>query len=126
MTLDTEISWPAAIPLPLIDYSGGPRNGTIVSDVNSGAIERRSRFERSYAEIEATWRLTGTQYVTFKAFFSDTLGDGTAQFKLELRYPNNSVLTEWAVRFLGGYAAQYLNGMWEIKTTLDVINPVVF
>jgi len=126
MTLAIDISWPVAIPLPFVDYSGTPKNTTIVSATENAIIIRRSRFTRSYTAISVSWVLTREQYEAFQEFFADTLGNGVSQFKLELRYPLNSALTWWAVRFEDGYESDYDDGMWRVETMLLLVNPVTF
>ncbi len=104
MTPQVDVSWPVdLLPLPSLDFSSAPRNATIVSPAENVAIVRRSRFERSYAVLTVGWKFKGAQIQIFKDFFYSDLGNGIAQFKIELRYPKASELTFWAVRFVGGY-----------------------
>ena len=126
MTLDTDISWPTTIPLPHVDYSGEPQNATVFSDIATGSAQRRSRFERSYLSVSVTWNLTSAEYVLFQDFFLSTLGNGAAQFKIELRYPKNTALTYWSVRFMDTYQPSYDDGIWTITAGLDVVNPIEF
>lgn len=126
MILQVDIDWPVALPLPFLEYSGEPRNGTLVSPTDAAAISRRSRFERSYTTLSVAWVFTDAQYQSFKTFFATTLGNGTAQFAIELRFPLNSGLTEWSVRIEDGYTAAHEEGMWRVQATLDLVNPVLF
>lgn len=126
MTLPLDITWPAALPLPFLDYSGQAVNGTLVGTARNIVIERRSRFERSYREVGVEWRFDPEQYEAFKAFFYTTLGNGTAQFKIELRFPLNSDLTEWAARIAGGFDSVYDEGVWRVAASMDLVNPVEF
>jgi hypothetical protein len=126
MILQIDITWPATLPLPFVDYSGQPDNSTIASPPESGVISRRSRFERTYLSIAVNWKFTPLQYETFKSFFAEDLGNGTAAFKIELRYPLNSVLLEWIVRFSEDYKAAHEDGTWTVQAAIDVVNPVNF
>ena len=125
MTITVDISWPGTIPLPFVDYSGSPRNATITSPLESPRIYYRSRFATSYATIDATWVLTATEYTAFQTFFADTLGNGTACFSLELKYPQNSVLTSWMVRFAGAYEAVQGDGPISVSAQLDLVRNLV-
>lgn len=122
ITLDH--SWPAAIPLPLLDYSGRPRYATISSPVENGFIARRSRFSRPNLAIGVSWVLLPAEYDAFQVFFSETLGNGISLFIIEVRYPKNSELTEWTARFRGGYQATAMEGLWNITSELELINKV--
>lgn len=126
MILQVDIAWPTSIPLPSLDFSGAPRNSTLVSPEESATIVRRSRFQRSYSMLSVGWVLTEAQYQDLCDFFLGDLGNGTAQFKIELRYPKNSELTEWSVRFGGGYEASREEGYWTVRASLELVNPVVF
>lgn len=121
ITLDNE--WPATLPLPAIDYSGIPRNQTIYSPDVAYFVERRSRFTRSYCLLSVTWKFDDDQFELFKTFV-DSLGNGTAQFKIELRFPKNTALTEWAVRLEPTYEGTYTDGRWDISAGLELISPI--
>lgn len=115
-------SWPSTIPLPYVDYSGSPRNATLVSSLESGNILRRKRFQKSYTGVAVVWILADTEYALFKTFFESTIDVGAALFKMDLRFPQNSALQEWAVRFVEGYDAAHIDGNWRISANLDLIN----
>lgn len=125
MELALETVWPD-LPLPKVDYTGAPRNSTLVSKKSEAYITRRSRFERSYSILSVSWCFTTEQLVVFEAFFAGELDNGIAQFKIELRFPENSALKEWAVRFDEGYTTTYEEGVWSVQATLDLISPVTF
>ncbi len=126
MNLELDVSWPATLPLPKIDFSGVLRNSTLASPPESAAIARRSRFQRVYSTLSVAWVLTPAQNAIFSDFFLNDLGNGTAQFQIELLYPSNSVLTWWAARFGAGYQASYDDGFWTIQASLELVNPVAF
>lgn len=126
MTLPIVTEWPTALPLPFIDYSGSVVNATIVSPMDNIVLERRSRFRRAYGSLSVSWRLTGSEFSAFRDFHDVDLGNGIAQFKIELRYPKESVLTEWAVRFTGGYTSNHDDGVWTVQASLDILNPIEF
>jgi hypothetical protein len=126
MIMQVDIEWPANLPLPLLDYSAQPANGTLVSEPSEAVRIARSRFQRTNAAISVSWNFTAAEYSSFKAFYDATLGNGCAQFSLSLRYPLNSELTDWMVRFVGDYQSEYLDGTWGVRANLDVVNPVVF
>jgi len=112
-----------SIPLPFVDYAGSPRNTTLVSPIDESAnIIRRSRFQKSYVSVSVSWILTDAQYTAFKNYFETDLDVGTSQFKIELRFPQNSALQEWAVRFVGGFEATPIGGgNWEVQAEVDLI-----
>ena len=121
MNITLNVVWPSALPLPRVDYSGEPRIATLVSSTGSAAIARRSRTPKVYATVNATWALSPTEYAAFRIFFETTLHMGTSQFKLELRYPLNSALTFWSVRFVGGYQVGHEDRTRIVTAQLDLI-----
>lgn len=123
MELALETVWPD-LPLPKVDYTGIPRNTTLVSKRDSAYIARRSRFERTYALLSVSWCFTDDQLEAFETFFAEELDNGIAQFKIELRYPENSALKEWAVRFDEGYSTSNEEGRWLVSASLDLVGPV--
>lgn len=118
------IVYPSSLPLPFVDYSGAPRNATLRSAGEQGYVFRRSRFDARYSELQIAWRLTPTEYGNLKSFFLTTLGNGAARFQIELRYPKNSSVSEWIVQFIGGFDAQYGDGIWSLSSNLDLLRPV--
>jgi len=124
MTLSLDVAWPTDLPLPSIEYGAGPINATLVSSPKLIATLRRSRFTKSYSQLAVTWMLTSAQYVAFKTFFRDTLGNGVAWFPLELRYPMNSALTTWVVQFAGALSVTYMEGLWQVQARIQLINEV--
>jgi len=123
MELALETTWPD-LPLPKVNYNGVPRNTTLVSKRDAAYITRRSRFERTYSALSVSWCLTDDQMEAFETFFAEELDNGIAQFKIELRYPENTSLKEWAVRFDEGYTTSNEEGTWLVQASLDLIGPV--
>lgn len=117
--------WPASVPLPCIDYTGSARNTTVVSRPESGYLARRFRFTKTYVELNVTWMLKPEEYDSFRSFYAIELSNGTALFEMELRYPKQSILKDWGVRFSGGYIARSLDGMWEVAADLDLVQDLV-
>lgn len=115
--------WPATIPIPYVDFSGSPRNRTIVGDPSAGRVNRRSRMQTGYSSLSVTWKLTEAQFELFKSFFTDDLEMGCAQFKIELRFPRHTTLTEWIARFIDGFEASPIgdDGNWEVTASLDLV-----
>jgi len=117
-------SWPEAVPLPSIDYVAGVRDTTLHSPGTSATVTRRSRSRRVYYPLLATWVLSTSQYDDFFLFFSSTLGNGASLFKIELKFPSNADLTEWAVRFRGGFELSMNSGLWTVAGELDLVSRV--
>jgi hypothetical protein len=124
-TIVVNISWPDTLSLPFIGYAGSPRYATVVTPADSAVSQRRSRFSRSYSNLKVSWNFTVAEYDAFQAFFLDTLGNGAARFKIQLRYPKNTDLEEWMVGFGGGYESSWINGLWRVDAELDLVMPTV-
>lgn len=79
--------------------------------------------EKAYVSLSVMWTLLPAELDAFKVFFHDTLGQGTASFRIELRYPRNSDLDDWIVRFDGtGYEMDYLDGAWSVRSGLVLLS----
>jgi hypothetical protein len=122
MIIPVETEWPSALPLPFIDYNGATRNATITSPNGAQIIARRSRFTRSYVPLLVGWNFTQGEYDAFSDFFLNTLGNGAALFSISLRYPRNTSLEDWIVRFLEGYEANGGDGIWMVSAPIDLVN----
>lgn len=121
-----DIAWPSTLPLPSIDYTGQPIYPLLISPIQGTIhIERRSRFTTSYTDLSVTWMLSETEHDAFETFFSTTLGNGTAQFQIELKFPTQSALVQWAVRFLGEFTATHLDGFWQVQAAMRLVIPIV-
>lgn len=120
MTLLAE-TWPVSLPLPMAEYSGSPRNASVSAAAQEVVNARRSRFEKAYVELQVHWTFDLTQYATFRAFMQNDLGNGAAIFGIQLRYPQNSALTWWQVRFIGDVVPSYEEGHWFVDASFDLI-----
>ena len=125
MNITMTNEWPATLPLPYIDFVGAPRYATLVTPNDLKIRSRRARFLRSYKTLELSWNFTEAQFSTFRDFFEDDLGNGSAQFQIELRFPLTSELTAWAVRFTGGFNSVKLEGLRKVNATIDLVTPII-
>jgi len=124
MTSNVTLSWPETLPLPTIDYSGEPRNTTIVSAWDDLIVTRRSRFAKTYAILSVVWKMTADQFSDFKDFVSDDLQNSARLFTMDLRYPKNSALSTWVVRLMDTIESAYEDGIWTVQGNLEVLFPV--
>jgi len=124
MTSSVTLSWPETLPLPTIDYSGEPRNTTIVSAWDDLIVTRRSRFAKTYAILSVVWKMTADQFSDFKDFVSDDLQNSARLFTMDLRYPKNSALSTWVVRLMDTIESAYEDGIWTVQGNLEVLFPV--
>lgn len=116
-----DIGWPEEIPGPLLAASGQPMPATLVSKPESALISRRRRYQNSVVTLSVSWCLGSAEMDSFETFFNDTLGNGAAQFLLELKYPYTGSVSPWVCRFLGGYEQEFLEGKWMVKGRLELI-----
>ncbi len=123
MTLTVNNEWPSTVPLPAVEFQGAPKIPSAASPESSFYISRRKRFENTYHPLSVNWTLDPTQLEEFESFFLDDLGNGTSQFKIELKYPKTTELKFWIVRFIGGYRKTCLDRMWRIEAVLEIVSP---
>lgn len=108
------------LPLPRNQHDTAPRNATLGDTLGQPNLLRRSRFKPAYPILGVEWVFTVAEYADFQVFWR-YLGNGCAQFRIPLRYPEDSILTPWICRFQGEYSSQPLDGMWSVKTKLELI-----
>ena len=120
MSLNAIVNWPTYLPLPYVDASGEPLHATLASSLEHARIQRRQRHTAVVVSLSVRWVLGLQEYDNFKDFFATDLGNGAAKFVLELRYPKNSVLTEWRVQFMGGYTSTYEDHNWGVEAVLNL------
>lgn len=117
------ILWPDdEIPLPYVDVQGQPQHATLASGLHQMRIQRRNRFRSFTVSLSVRWVLSILQYDAFKLFYRTELTNGAAQFSIHLRYPYNSALTQWKVRFIGNHAATHDEGHWIVEATLELLS----
>lgn len=120
---DTDV---VPLPLPFIEYAGAPRNATAQSPDEAPKILRRSRRFWTYQVFKVTWFFNSSEYYAFQSFYADDLGCGTAPFRMNLRYPKNTELTEWVCRFSGGgYGTSSLDGVWQVSANLELLGTYI-
>lgn len=127
MQITADISWPdgsSPLPLPFFEFSGSCKNASIASEKESPRIDRRSRFQTSYASLAVRWVFTEEELAEFESFYENTLGNGVSCFSIDLRFPKNSELTSWLVRFDGGYQITKSDGPPIVEATLFLVSPM--
>jgi len=125
MTLTGYIEWPSSLPLPYRDFNGAPANASLSTPEKWVASVRRSRFTKAYESLSVQWNFEDLHELRkFENFFVNVLGNGAAQFIIELKYPKTTELTLWAVQFVGGYQSTSLDGLWQVQAVLLLVNPV--
>lgn len=127
MTLVIDNVWPALLPLPRVDFAGTENNSTFASGVESGVVALRSRFTPTYPLLQVEWTFEADQYLDFLDFYQMDLGMGCGAFEIELRYPKNSELTAWMVRFIGERNETKMeSGLFVVKSSIELIHPKTF
>lgn len=122
-TINITHSWPATLPLPYIDYSGGADVATLFSPGDAAIIKRRSRQTQTYATVSVRWKFEPDEWLEFLDFWEDNLGCGSAAFAIELRYPKISALDTWLVKMITGLEVETIdNAIFEVSTTLQLIS----
>lgn len=124
MDVPVTISWPPQFPLPHVDFTGGPLNTNLTGGQEMGITLRRRRFTATYQQLQVRWVMTPLTYRTFNAWFVTTLKNGAASFAIELRYPKESELTQWQVRFFSSIRATYADALWMVEATLFLLRRV--
>jgi len=123
LPVDITNTFPSTLPLPFVNYSGAAGVSTIVSPNSMGRSRRRFRWYSTYTVLEVSWRLTHTEWGLFKTFW-EGLGNGTAKFAMELRYPKTTDLDVWVCQFLGDLNVSNVDGHFrEVGTTLHISIP---
>lgn len=120
--IPVDITWSAALPLPVREFEGQTRNTTIGPSNEAQKVTQRSRYSKAYYILGVSWIFTLSEHETFKFFFDETLYNGAAAFEMDLRYPLISQLNAWVVKFTGGYKATYLDGNWRVDAEIELVH----
>ncbi len=115
-------AWPATLPLPFIDFSGGADVVTLHSPPSSSRIKRRSRQTQTFATVGIKWKFSQTQWLTFIDFWENTLGSGASAFSMELRHPKISTLSTWLVKIVSELNVENTeHTIWEVSARIQII-----
>lgn len=72
--------WPATLPVPLRSHRSTGEFQYYRTEMDSGLIRKRRVALEPRKGVQVTWNFTQDQYRTFKAFFEDTLKNGSISF----------------------------------------------
>jgi hypothetical protein len=122
VNIDITNEWPTALPLPFYEFAGDAGAATLHGSPNRAKIKRRSRQERVHVNLNVKWVFQRAEMKAFLAFWEDTLGNGTASFKMELRYPKGSDLDTWIVKFITELdVVTPDHGTWEVAASIQLV-----
>ena len=123
VNIDITNSWPATLPLPFIDFSGGADVTTLLSPGNNAFIKRRSRQTQTFATVAIKWKFNQTEWLIFLNFWENTIGVGAAAFTMDLRYPKISALDNWLVKIVSELSVDNTeHTIWEVSAKIQIIS----
>jgi hypothetical protein len=121
----SEIYWPETLPLPHLDFAGSSRNATLQSPEEFQArIYRRQQRTATYLPCRLVWNFDAWEFHTFEQFAGEVLYNCAHPFNIQLRYPKNSVLSGWVVRFISGYETDVIDRMWTVTAEIVLMRPI--
>lgn len=122
-TLSVTKDWDnSGLPTPFIEYGGDLLSVVDISRSLEGKVSAAERDLNEYPVLNVGWRLSGSQLETFETFWEGTLNNGSATFILDLRYPKNSAVTQWAVQFVSEYQFRMqAPGRYSVEATIQLI-----
>ena len=121
MSANSYIEWPADLPLPALQFAGQSAHAIAQTDIPGGGVTRRRRATPFYATLEVSWALSEAQLANFEDFVTTSLSNGTSQFRIHLKHPLNSALTNWAVRLLPDYQVAEGDGTHSVQALLELV-----
>ena len=116
-------TWPETLPLPFIEFEGIVKDTTLRSPLQEAHIQKRSPSETTYPALNVRWVLESAQWGVFREYFNDDLDMGVSAFSIDLRFPMRSELTNWMVRFDGGYTGKHTEEVWTVSAKLELMAP---
>lgn len=112
----------SGLPLPRLGYAGEVNASVDVTPGLLGRTFARERGKREYPVINVVWELSASEMETFESFWNGELDNGAAVFILNLRYPKNTALTQWAVQFISGYQFQMAApGRYSVGSSIQLV-----
>lgn len=122
VNVDITNEWPSTLPLPFFEFGGDAGVNTLHGPARRAKIKRRQRQERVHVNLNVKWTFERAEMKEFLAFWEDTLGNGTASFKIELRYPKGSDLDTWIVKFITELDVVTADhGIWEVAASIQIV-----
>jgi hypothetical protein len=122
VNIDITNEWPSSLPLPFFEFAGDAGAATLHGPASRAKIKRRSRQERVHVNLSVKWTFARAEMKTFLAFWEDTLGNGTASFKIELRYPKGSALDTYIVKFITELDVVTADqGIWDVAASIQIV-----
>lgn len=123
--MNTTIYWPAELPAPLT----APKTSFVSRAIETEMESARRRVRRTEAGsqefIEVSWNFTQDQYEVFRAFFNDTLRQGSNYFLLPLKGYQRWV--DRAVSFVDAkYTFSHTDNLYNVSATLELYQSEVF
>jgi hypothetical protein len=120
----TSISWPDALPLPVIQgYGIKPRPNVVRTELDDGPARQRLRSTSTTDEITVTFELTIFQLGLFESWFKNRALGGACWFNVTLL--GGIGLSSCEARFKGGADLAYTprsGERWSVTGTLEVRN----
>ena len=127
-------AWPSSLPLPVIAFNGQGVYSTVKTDVNGLVPAFRSRFKSNYPQLTLRFALVGNQFQSFRSFYQTLvsgsgLWNGICSFAIPLRFPYNTALLDWAVRFVDAYDATafspgWSKALWTVEANVELLYPM--
>lgn len=113
-------TWPADLPSPYVNgYTVAPEKSFIRTEMDSGPARQRQRFTAVPTMVQAGWRFTPEQMVTFREYFKTDINQGTDWFQMELDIGDGRVTYD--VRFTEPWQAGRMpGGVWDVTAKIEV------
>lgn len=76
------MDWPTTLPHPKVEHRQTVEPRSLETQMESGRVRVRRKYEISVTLYEVTWEFTKEEYVSFREFFKLDLDNGTSDFEL--------------------------------------------
>lgn len=118
------MDWPyTLLPIPFEAHELALRSNCVRTEMESGFVRQRKRFDTQTRHYAVKWVLTETQMALFQSFVKHKLQNGAASFNMDMKQGDGGITAAGEMRFVGGdYKASHSNSSWRVSATLEVLN----
>lgn len=115
-------TWPyILLPVPQEAVEVELSNNCIRTEMESGFIRQRKRFERQSRTFAVKWSLTDPQMAVFNSFVRWKLKNGSLEFLMDMTQGDGGLTENGPVRLVNGnYSASYSEGRWLVSAKVEV------
>lgn len=119
-------TWPGSLPQEaFMVVSDLRQDGSLRSQMDSGAPKKRKRFTAAIRNLEIRMILSGTERATFDTFYITTINEGAVSFDMNDPVDGNTISVRFTEppkwKYISGSGPAVADRQWEATLKLEVL-----